>query len=318
MPGHDACGQGVKTAVAVQVPDAFAQAGDGDRLDLAGGAAGTPAGQDAVLLHPGPVLLQRLDEFVDALAPGGDRLHDRRAPVAGTAGLPEAQHVVELAGGGVGAVAVGLVHHVHVADLQDSGLGRLDAVAHARGEEDDGGVGLGGDLHLRLTDADGLHQDHVEARRVQHPDRLRGSPGEAAQMAARGHGTDVDTRVRGMVRHPDPVPEERAAGERRRRVDGEHGDPLALPPVGGDERRRRRRLADTGGSGQPDDAGVPRQGRQRRHHLAQLRRRPLHQGDEPGHGPRPALPCLLDQGGDVHLHARPPRSLVPTTCPVRG
>ena len=91
------------------------------------------------------------------------------------------------------------------------------------------GVGLGGDLHLRLPDADRLHQDHVAARRVQHPDRLRGGPGQAAQVAAGGHGADVDARVGGVLRHPHPVAEQRAAGERRGRVDGQHADPLALP-----------------------------------------------------------------------------------------
>ena len=48
------------------------------------------------------------------------------------AALPEGDHGAQLAGRGVGAVAVGLVDDVDVADLEDPGLGGLDAVAHAR------------------------------------------------------------------------------------------------------------------------------------------------------------------------------------------
>ncbi len=59
----------------------------------------------------------------------------------------------------VGAVAVGLVDDEDVADLEDPGLGRLDAVAHARGEQHQRGVGEAGDLDLALADADGLDED---------------------------------------------------------------------------------------------------------------------------------------------------------------
>jgi hypothetical protein len=151
---------------------------------------------------------------------------------------------IQLAGGGVRAVAVGLVDDVDVADLQDPGLGGLDAVAHAGGEEDDGGVGLRGDLHLGLADADGLHEDHVTARRVQHPDGLRRGPGEAAEVAAGGHGADVDAGVGGVLRHADPVAEQGTAGEGGGRVDGQDADPPALPAVRRDQRRGGRRLAD--------------------------------------------------------------------------
>ena len=70
----------------------------------------------------------------------------------------------------------------------------------------------------------------VEAGGVQDPQRLRRGPGQAAQVPAAGHGPDEDPVVGGVVLHPHPVAEQRAAGERRRRVDGEHADPLALPP----------------------------------------------------------------------------------------
>ena len=80
-----------------------------------------------------------------------------------------------------------------------------------------------------------------------------------------------------------------------------------------------------GRAGQPHHVGVAGQRGERRHHLAQLRGRPLHQGDQPGHGPRPALPRLLDQRGDVHASqlrlgdlARLDRSAVGSDSPGSG
>ena len=87
-----------------------------------------------------------------------------------------------------------------------------------------------GDLDLALPDADGLDEHHVAAGGVEHPQRLRRRPGQPAEVAAGGHRADVDARVGGVVLHPDPVAEQRAAGERRGRVDGEHADPLARRP----------------------------------------------------------------------------------------
>lgn len=65
--GHDPLRESAQAAVSVQVADACAQGRHRDRLDLAGGAGGTALREDAVLLHPRPVLLQRLHDLVDAL-----------------------------------------------------------------------------------------------------------------------------------------------------------------------------------------------------------------------------------------------------------
>ena len=71
-------------------------------------------------------------------------------------------------------------------------------------------------------------EHHVAAGRVEHPQRVRGRPGQPAEVAAGGHRADEHALVGGVLAHPDPVAEQRAAGERRRRVDGEHADPAAL------------------------------------------------------------------------------------------
>ena len=68
----------------------------------------------------------------------------------------EVEHHLEVADGLGDTVAVGLVHHEQVGDLEQPGLVRLHAVAPARVHDDDGGVGRARDLDLDLPDADGL------------------------------------------------------------------------------------------------------------------------------------------------------------------
>ena len=77
------------------------------------------------------MLVDLRDDLVDALAFGGDGLDDQRLP--GTLGsLSQGEHAAQVATDLVGAVAVGLVDDVEIADLEDAGLGGLDAVADAR------------------------------------------------------------------------------------------------------------------------------------------------------------------------------------------
>ena len=75
--------------------------------------------------------------------------------------------MAQFAGSAVGTVTIGLVDHEDVADLQDAGLDGLDPVAQARCQHHDRGVGLAGDLHLGLPDADRLDEHRVAAGRVQ-------------------------------------------------------------------------------------------------------------------------------------------------------
>ena len=210
----------------------------------------------------------------------------------------EGEHGADLAAYLLGAVAVGLVDDVQVADLEDAGLGGLDAVAHAGREQHERGVGEAGDLDLALADADGLDQDHVAAGRVEHPQRLRRRPGQPAEVAAGGHRADVDLAVERVVLHPHPVAEQGAAGERRRRVDGEYADPLAGRAQLGDQRRGGRGLADAGRAGDADDLRVAGVRRQRGHHLAQQRRGVLDQRDQPRDRTGVAVAGTRDEIGD--------------------
>ena len=150
-----------------------------------------------------------LDQLADPVAALGHGQDHRDLPGPG---LAQVEHLAQVAGDHLGAVAVGLVDHEHVGHLEDAGLGDLDRVAEAGGQGDQGGVGQAGHLDLGLADPDGLDQDDVAAGGVQHPHRLRGRPGQAAQVAPGGHRADVDALVEGVALHPAPG---RRAGPRR-------------------------------------------------------------------------------------------------------
>jgi hypothetical protein len=269
-----------------------------DRRDLGAGAGGAAALELAVLVEPLVVLFDGGDDLVDALGAVGDGLDDGLAPLVGLAG-DQGHHGADVAEGGVGSLAVGLVDDEDVGDLEDARLDRLDAVAHARRQQDQGGVGEAGDRHLGLTDADGLDEDDVEARAVQHPDHLRGGGGQAAEVPARGHRSDVDAGVGGVLLHPHPVAQDGAAREGARRVDRQHRHPLALGAEGRDQGRGGGGLADARGARQSDHLGGAGAGRERRRHVAHLGAAVFHGGDESSQRPRVAVGGATRERVDV-------------------
>ena len=189
FPGSDAPGEPIQLTADADAGPAASQLGHGDGLDLHPGTAGASGEQFAALGEEGVVPLDLGDDLVEALLSGGADLQDRLAPGTVTA-LGEVEHAAQVAAHLIGAVAVGLVDDVEVADLEDAGLRRLDAVAHPRGEEDDRGVGLAGDLDLALADADGLDQDDVEPETA-----VLDSPFDYARQAVFAIPTDVPVPV---------------------------------------------------------------------------------------------------------------------------
>ena len=82
-------------------------------------------------------------------------------------------------------------------------------------------------LDLGLADA----RRSPPGRRRSRPRPAPASPAASPRPGRRGGrgwpSSGCRRPGRGVVLHPDPVAEQRAAGERRRRVDGQHADPLA-------------------------------------------------------------------------------------------
>ncbi len=184
------------------------------------------------------------------------RFGPRRAPPTaggrtvhpGGRGRHRDEHGPQLRRGPGGAGPIALVHDHDVGDLEQAGLDRLDLVAHLGRLEDDGRVGGRGDLHLGLAGPDGLDEDEVEAHGVEDGACRAGRRREPAGMPARGHRPDEHVAVARIRLHPHPVAEDGAAGDRARRVDGDHRDGPARPADLGDERRDQRGLARAGRS----------------------------------------------------------------------
>jgi hypothetical protein len=132
----------------------------------------------------------------------------------------------------------------HVADLQDSGLRRLDPVAHPGGEQHDHGGRPVPATSTSLWPTPTVSTSTTsQPGGVEHAQRLRRRPRQPAEVAAGGHRADEHARVGGVLLHPDAVAEQRPAGERRRRVDGEHPDPLPRRRGSPTSAVGRRRLA---------------------------------------------------------------------------
>ena len=150
---------------------------------------------------------------------------------SGRPAAESSQHLLEVPSGVGRAGPVGLVDHEQVGDLHQPGLVGLHRVAPARVDHHDGGVGLAGDLDLDLADPDRLDEHQVEADGVEHA----GPPaGVATARPPRWPRVAIErmktSSVEGVVAHADPVAEDGPTGERRRRVDGQHPDPLAGRP----------------------------------------------------------------------------------------
>ena len=153
------------------------------------------------------------------------------------------QHRPQLGRRPLCARLVALVDDDQVGDLEQAGLDRLDLVAHLGRLEHDRRVGSGRDLDLALAGPDRLDQDQVETGGVQHRRGRRGRRGQPSGVAARCHRADEHAVIAGVRLHPDPVAEQRAAGDRARRIDRDDRHGAAARPDLGDQRRDKRGLA---------------------------------------------------------------------------
>ena len=240
-----------------------------------------------------PMRVDGIGQCRDAVTGRRGRQHHRRR-LALDAAAGRREHRAELARGAIGSGPVGLVDDDEVRDLEQPGLDRLHLVPHLGHLDDDRGLGEARDLDLRLPGTDRLDEDGVVAGGVE---RRRGDPGrcgEPAELSARGHRAHEDVGVRGVVHHPDPVTEDRAAGVRRRRVDGQDADPAsALPPLP-DQRADERRLAAARRPGDADDVRPLARREELRQQLADGRVAALDPRQQPGERTATARGQLID------------------------
>ena len=120
-------------------------------------------------------LFDRLDEFGDAPAAGGDGSDNWWPPLTRRVRV-EAEDRLDRRRQPIGAFAVGLVHDENIGDLHDAGLQRLDLITRAGHERHDRHVGGADDVDLVLTDADGFDRSRDPCRRHRAPGRRRRSP----------------------------------------------------------------------------------------------------------------------------------------------
>ncbi len=163
------------------------------------------------------------------------------------------QHRPQLRGGPLRARLVALVHHDEVGDLQQARLDRLDLVAHLGRLEDDRRIGRGRHLHLALARADGLDEDQVEPGRVEHRRRGRRRGRQPSGVSARRHRADEDVPILGIRLHPDAIAQQRPAGDRARRIDGDDRHGPTRPPDLRDQGRHERRFPGPRRPGDPDE-----------------------------------------------------------------
>ena len=108
------------------------------------------------------------------------------------------------------AVAVGLVDHHQVGDLEQAGLGGLDRIAGTGVEDHDRRVGHRGDLDLGLTHPDALQQHGVVPERAEQADGGRDRGRQTTDVTAGRDRTDQHVGIVDVGRHPDPIAQQRA------------------------------------------------------------------------------------------------------------
>ena len=153
-----------------------------------------------------------VDEVSETQAPSRDEATSQPARPPRRESEPELPAVVperaepepgaQLARGALGrGTGIRLVDEEDVWQLEHARLHELEHVARAGLRDEDRRVDLAGDVGLRLPDAHGLDEHHVEHGR-QHLDAGVRGIGEAAQPVARRHRADEDAGIARARAHP--------------------------------------------------------------------------------------------------------------------
>ena len=190
--------------------------------------------------------------------------------------------------GAIDVIAVGLVDRDHVGEFDDAFLDALQFVAGARQHQREKEIRHVGDGGFRLPDANGLDQNDIEARSLAQQHRLACLRCDAAERTRRRRGTNEGVRIDGKLCHARLVAQNRAAGARRRRIDRQNRDLVALGSEPGAERVDGGRFADARRAGDADAQRLAGIGEEFLHELS---RRELM-----------VRPAALDQGNGARQH----------------
>src|SRR6266536_209220 len=229
----------------------------GDGEDLAREVPPTPLVEPARFLEVGAVRRDLLPQLRHVLAARRLGEHDRRPPLPRAVEREDRAHLAQHR---LRGRMVHLVHGDHVGNLHDPGLQGLHRVAGARHQHEQHRVGDADDLDLALTGADGLEEDEILARRVEHEQCLQRRLGEPTEVAPRAHRADEDAGIEKVVGEPDPVAEQRPLREGARGIDRDDADARAVGAHVPDERRDEARLADAWRAGEAHGVRLSRLG----------------------------------------------------------
>ena len=120
-------------------------------------------------------------------------------------------------------------------------------------QHDDDAVRVVNNIEFLLADADRFDNDDILAHGFHDVDRVARGLRQAAQCAARGERPDEHAFVFRVPQHADAVAQNRAAGERAGRVNGQNADGFFVFAEFADERVGQRAFARAGRAGNADD-----------------------------------------------------------------
>src|SRR5579884_3106675 len=131
-----------------------------------------------------------LHQITDACTICCDRLDDGRSPIVTPDG--KRLHSSNLALHAIGSLAIALVDHEDISDFHDAGLDRLHIISHSGNEDHDRNVCETHDVNFILTDANGLHENHVFSSSVEQCRNICSSGSQAAEESSRSHAADIN------------------------------------------------------------------------------------------------------------------------------
>src|SRR5262249_12126639 len=151
-----------------------------------------------------------------SFSPYGDGFYDGRFPSIRP--FSDGQHRFKFSLGPQDSFAVSLVDGEYIADLHYAGLDGLNIIAHTGNQDDDGYIRSFDDIDFVLPDTDRFNNYLIISGSIENRDGVGCSAGEAAQVPTGRHAANEYAGIGGHSLHPDPVPEDCAAGEWARRV----------------------------------------------------------------------------------------------------